>query len=134
MGIEVLYRKPGTSKKHLGHKVYPYRLRGMAINRSNQVWVLDTTYIRMAKGFVYLTTVVDGASRKVLAANIAIALESCHSVDVLQEAFTHHGTPEIVNTDQAGQFTTEKFYQGGPWPRMQAQQDGQGAWRYIVSV
>ncbi|MBM9538458.1 IS3 family transposase [Desulfobulbus alkaliphilus] len=58
MGIQALYRKPGTSKKHPGHKVYPYLLRGMAINQANQVWALDTTYIRMAKGFVYLTAVV----------------------------------------------------------------------------
>ena len=100
MGLEALYRKPGTSKKHLDHKIYPYLLRGKTINRANQVWALDTTYIPMAKGFVYLTAVVDWASRKVLAAKIAITLEACHAVDVLQEAFNHHGIPEIVNTDQ----------------------------------
>jgi len=91
MGIEALYRKPGTSKKHPGHKVYPYLMRGMRIDRANQVWALDTTYIPMAKGFVYLTAVVDWASRKVPAARIAITLEACHAVDVLQEAFTRHG-------------------------------------------
>ncbi|OQX17945.1 MAG: transposase, partial [Desulfobulbaceae bacterium A2] len=79
MGIEALYRKPGTSKKHPGHKVYPYLLRGMTITRANQVWALDTTYIRMARGFVYLTAVVDWANRKVLAAKVAITLESCHA-------------------------------------------------------
>ena len=109
MGVEALYRKPGTSKKHLGHKIYPYLLRGVVINRSNQVWALDTTYIPMAKGFVYLVAVVDWASRKVLAAKIAITLEACHAVDVLNEAFNCHGTPEIVNTDQGSQFTAEEF-------------------------
>ena len=76
----------------------------MAINQADQVWALDTTYIPMAKGFVYLIAVIDWASRKVLAAKIAITLEACHAVDVLQEAFSHHGAPEIVNTDQGSQF------------------------------
>jgi len=88
MGIEALYRKPRTSKKHPGHTIYPYLLRGMVINRANQVWALDTTYIPMARGFVYLTAVVDWSSRKVLASKVAITLESCHAVEVLKEAFT----------------------------------------------
>ena len=70
MGITAVYRKPGTSTKHPGHRVYPYLLRGMTINRANQVWALDTTYIPMARGFVYLIAVLDWASRKVLAARI----------------------------------------------------------------
>ena len=90
MGIEALYRKPGTSKQHPGRTVYPYLLRGMTISRADQVWALDTTYIRVAKGFVYLTAVADWASRKVLAAKIASVLESCHAVDVLEEAFNRH--------------------------------------------
>lgn len=100
MGIVALYRKPGTSTKHPGHNVYPYLLRGLPINRANQVWALDTTYIPMAKGFVYLTAVMDWASRKVFASRVAITLEACHAVDVLHEAFMRHGTPEIMNTDQ----------------------------------
>ncbi len=91
MGVEALYRKPGISKKHPGHKIYPYLLRGLNIKRANHVWALDTTYIPMAKGFVYLTAVVDWACRKVLAAKIAITLEACHAVDVLLEAFKRHG-------------------------------------------
>ena len=105
MGIEAVYQKPKTSKKHPGHPVYPYLLRGMNISRANQVWALDTTYIPMAKGFVYLTAVVDWASRKMLAAKVAITLEACHAVDVLNEAFARHGTPEIINTDQGSQFS-----------------------------
>jgi putative transposase len=105
MGIEALYRKPGTSKKHPGHEIHPYLLRGLNINRANQVWALDTTYIPIVKGFVYLTVVVDWVSRRVLAAKVAITLEACHAIDVLQEAFSRYGRPEIVNTDQGSQFT-----------------------------
>jgi putative transposase len=89
--------------------VYPYLLRKLTINRANQVWALDTTYIPMAKGFVYLTAVMDWASRKVLASRVAITLEACHAVDVLHKAFTRHGTPEIVNTDQGSQITAQAF-------------------------
>ena len=127
MGLEALYRKPGTSKKHPDHKIYPYLLRGKTISRANQVWALDTTYIPMAKGFVYLTAVVDWASRKVLAAKIAITLEACHAVDVLEEAFNHHGTPEIVNTDQGSQFTAEKFVQAVKDKGCRLSMDGRGA-------
>jgi len=134
MGIEALYRKPGTSKKHPGHTVYPYLLRGLEINNSNQVWALDTTYIRMAKGFVYLTAVVDWASRKVLAAKIAITLESCHAVDVLEEAFNRHGMPEIINTDQGSQFTAKEFAQAVEARGCRLSMDGCGAWRDNVFV
>jgi len=134
MGIEALYSKPRTSKKHPGHKIYPYLLRGKSINRANQVWALDTTYIPMAKGFVYLTAVIDWASRKVLAAKIAITLEACHAVDVLQEAFHHHGTPEIVNTDQGSQFTAEEFVQAVKDRGCQLSMDGREAWRDNVFI
>ena len=134
MGVEALYRKPGTSKKHPEHRVYPYLLRGKVIDRSNQVWALDTTYIPMAKGFVYLTAVVDWASRKVLAAKVAITLEACHAVDVLKEAFIHHGTPEIVNTDQGSQFTSEEFVKAVKEQGCQVSMDGRGAWRDNIFV
>ena len=134
MGIEALYRKPGTSKKRPGHTIYPYLLRGMTINRTNQVWALDTTYIRMAKGFVYLTAVVDWASRKVLAAKVAITLEASHAVYVLQEAFNRHGAPEIVNTDQGSQFTAEEFVQAVKSRGCKLSMDGRGSWRDNVFV
>ena len=134
MGIEALYRKPKTSKKHPGHTIYPYLLRGMAINRANQVWALDTTYIPMARGFVYLTAVVDWASRKILAAKIVITLESCHAVEVLQEAFTHHGRPEIINTDQGSQFTADEFVRVVKEQGCRLSMDGRGAWRDNVFV
>lgn len=134
MGMAALYRKPGTSKKHPGHDVYPYLLRGLTINRANQVWALDTTYIPMAKGFVYLTAVMDWASRKVLASRVAITLEACHAVDVLHEAFTRHGTPEMVNTDQGSQFTAQAFVHAVKDRGCHLSMDGRGAWRDNVFV
>jgi putative transposase len=134
MGIEALCRKPGTSKKKPGHKIYPYLLRGMKVDRANQVWALDTTYIPMANGFVYLTAVVDWASWKVLAAKIAITLEACHAVEVLQRAFNWHGIPEIINSDQGSQFTADEFVQVVKDKGCRLSMDGRGAWRDNVFV
>ena len=134
MGIEALYQKPRTSKKHPGHAIYPYLLRGKVINRANQVWALDTTYIPMAKGYVYLTAVVDWASRKVLAAKLAITLEAIHAVEVLQEAFNRHGKPEIINTDQGSQFTAYEFVKAVKSRDCQLSMDGRGAWRDNIFV
>jgi putative transposase len=115
-------------------EIYPYLLRGLKINRANQVWALDTTYIPMDKGFVYLTAVVDWASRKVLAAKVAITLEACHAVDVLQETFIRHGRPEIVNTDQGSQFTADKFVRTVKGQGCKLSMDGRGAWRGNVFI
>ena len=134
MGVEAIYKKPNTSKKHPGHKIYPYLLRNLAIAQANKVWALDTTYIPMARGFVYLTAVVDWASRKVLASKVAITLESCHAVDVLKEALIHHGRPEIVNTDQGSQFTADEFVQVVKDSGCKLSMDGRGAWRDNVIV
>ncbi len=97
IGIGGTVLKAGHEQE-ISHKVYHYQLRGLTINRANQVLALDTTYIPMAKGFVYLVAVLDRASRKVLAAKVVITLESCYAVDVLQDAFNRYGTPDIVNT------------------------------------
>ena len=134
MGIEALYRKPRTSKKHPEHAVYPYLLRGKVINRANQVWALDTTYIPMAQGSVYLTAVVDWASRKVLAAKIAITLEAVHAVEVLQDAFNRYDKPEIINTDRGSQFTAYEFVQAVKSRGCQLSMDGRGAWRDNIFV
>jgi putative transposase len=134
MGVEAIYKKPNTSKKHPGHKIYPYLLRNLAIEQANKVWALDTTYIPMARGFVYLTAVVDWASRKVLASKVAITLESCHAVDVLKEALIHHGRPEVVNTDQGSQFTADEFVQVVKDSGCKLSMDGRGAWRDNVIV
>jgi putative transposase len=134
MGIEALCPQPGTSKRHPGHKVYPYLLRDLAITEPNQVWALDTTYIPMARGFVYLTAVVDVASRKVLAHKLAITLEACHAVDVLEQAFARYGLPGIVNTDQGSQFTAEDFTEAVLKRGCKLSMDGRGAWRDNVFV
>ena len=134
MGLEAIYRKPRTSDKHPGHKVYPYLLRNLVIDRANQVWALDTTYIPMARGFVYLTAVIDVASRCVLAHRLATTLEACHAVDVLEQAFARYGTPEIVNTDQGSQFTADDFTDAVRKRGCEMSMDGRGAWRDNVFV
>ena len=134
MGIHALCPQPGTSKRHPQHKVYPYLLRKVAIRRSNQVWALDTTYIPMARGFVYLTAVVDVASRRVLAHKVAITLEACHAKEIIEQAFARFGVPEIVNTDQGSQFTAEEFTNAVLSRGVRLSMDGKGAWRDNVFV
>ena len=129
MGIEALAPQPGTSKAAPGNKIYPYLLRKLPIIRANQVWALDTTYIPMAKGFVYLTAVVDVASRRVLTHKVAITLEACHAREIMQEAFTRFGTPEIVNTDQGSQFTADEFTEVVLAKGCKLSMDGRGSWR-----
>ena len=109
MGIEALYRRPNTSKPAPGHKIYPYLLRSLAIERPNQVWAMDITYIPMARGFVYLAAVVDWFSRRVLAWRLSITLEAEFCLDAVEEALARHGKPEIFNTDQGSQFTSAAF-------------------------
>ncbi len=134
MGMEALCPQPGTSKPCPGHKIYPYLLRGLPITRSNQVWALDTTYIPMSRGFVYLTAVVDVASRKVLAHKTATTLEACHAKEVIEQAFARFGLPEIVNTDQGSQFTATEFTQAVLDKGCKLSMDGRGAWRDNVFV
>ena len=134
MSIEALAPQPGTSKRAPGHKTYPYLLRKLAIARSNQVWALDTTYIPMARGFVYLTAVVDVASRRVLAHKVATTLEACHAREVIELAFARWGTPDIVNTDQGSQFTATEFTDVALAQGCQLSMDGRGAWRDNVFV
>lgn len=112
-----------------GHIVSPYLLRKLAIVRSNQVWALDTTYIPMKQGFVYLTAVLDWASRKVLAHKVTITLEASHTVDLLIEAFAQCVHREIVNTDQGSRFTAQVFVDAVRSRSCQLSMDGRGAWR-----
>lgn len=109
MGIESLSPKPGTSKRQPKHPVYPYLLRGMAINRPNQVWASDITYIPMARGFMYLIAIMDWATRKVLSWRISNTLDTRFCVEALKEALFKYGAPEIFNSDQGCQFTSEAF-------------------------
>ena len=109
MGIEALYRRPNTSKPAPGHKIYPYRLRGLKVERPNHVWAMDITYIPMARGFVYLAAVVDWFSRRVLSWRLSITMEAQFCIEALEEALAKHGRPEIFNTDQGSQFTSADF-------------------------
>ncbi len=109
MGLEAIYPKPKTSKPHPEHKIYPYLLRGLKIRRSNQVWTADITYIPLRRGFMYLVAVMDWYSRKVLSWRVSNTLEADFCVEALQDAIHSHGCPEIFNTDQGSQFTSEDF-------------------------
>ncbi len=134
MGLDALAPQPGTSQRHPGHKIYPYLLRHLVIHRSNQVWAMDTSYIPMRKGFVYLTAVIDVFSRRVLAHKVAITLEACHAKEVLEMAIIKYGAPGIVNTDQGSQFTAEDFTDAVLGAGCQLSMDGKGAWRDNVFV
>ena len=109
MGIEAVYPKPRTSRPHPEHKVYPYLLRGLTINRPNQVWATDITYIPMAKGFMFLVAIMDWHSRKILSWRISNTLETAFCIEALEEALSRYGKPEIFNTDQGSQFTSNTF-------------------------
>ena len=134
MGIEALYRRPRTTKPELSHKIFPYLLRGLEITRPNQVWAMDITYIPMAKGFVYLTVVLDWFSRRVLAWRMSITMEAAFCVDALEEALARYGKPEIFNTDQGSQFTGTAFTGMLAKNDIRISMDGKGAWRDNVFV
>ena len=106
MGLVGMAPGPNTSRPHPGHKVYPYLLRGVYIDRPNQVWSTDITYIRLAHGFVYLVAVMDWYSRKVLSWRISNSMEVSFCVDCLEEALRTFGKPEIFNSDQGSQFNS----------------------------
>jgi putative transposase len=134
MGIEALYRRPNTSKPAPGHRVYPYLLRGMTIDRANQVWAMDLTYVPMARGFVYLAAVVDWSSRRVLAWRLSITMEVAFCVEALEEALARYGRPEIFNTDQGSQFTSLAFTEVLTKAKVAISMDGKGSWRDNVFV
>ena len=134
MGIEALYRKPNTSKKHPTHKIYPHLLRDLTIDRANQVWATDITYIPMACGWVYLCAIVDWASRRVLSHRVSISMDTAFCVEALEEAFSKYGQPEIFNTDQGSQFTSDDFTHALKARGVAISMDGKGAWRDNVFV
>ena len=109
MGIEAIYPKPKTSKSHPEHKVYPYLLRNLKIERPNQVWCSDITYIPMERGFMYLVAIMDWYSRKILSWRVSNTLDTDFCLDALEEAISRYGCPEMFNTDQGSQFTSNNF-------------------------
>ena len=128
MSIETLYRRPNTSKPAPGHRIYPYLLRGLSVMRPNQVWAMDITYIPMAHGFVYLAAVVDWFSRRVLAWRLSITMDTWFCIEALDEALSRYGRPEIFNTDQGSQFTSEAFTGRLKEEGIQISMDGKGRW------
>jgi putative transposase len=134
MRIEAIYRRPNTSKPAPGHKIYPYLLRGLKVERANQVWATDFTYIPMARGFVYLVAVVDWFSRRVLSHRISITMEAEFCVEALEEAIGKYGKPEIFNSDQGSQFTSQAFTGVLVKNGVAISMDGKGSWRDNVFV
>jgi putative transposase len=128
MGIEAIYRKQRTSLPGKGHKVYPYLLGNLAIERPNQVWAADITYLPMAQGFAYLVAILDLYSRKVLSFRVSNALATEFCVEALQEALARYGAPEIFNTDQGSQFTDEDFTAPLANKKIRISMDGKGRW------
>jgi len=134
MAIEAIYRRPNTSKPAIGHRIYPYLLRGLVVDRPNQVWAMDITYIPMARGFVYLACVVDWLTRRVLAWRLSITMEVDFCLEAVADAIAKHGPPSIFNTDQGSQFTSAAFTGLLLENRVQISMDGRGAWRDNVFV
>jgi putative transposase len=134
MGIEAIYRKPNTSKPAPGHRIYPYLLGNIAVTRPNQVWAMDITYIPMARGFVYLAAVVDWCTRRVISWRLSITLETNFCIEALEEALSSNEKPEIFNTDQGSQFTSDDFTGLLKKHGIKISMDGKGRWRDNVFV
>jgi putative transposase len=128
MGLRAIYPKPRTSQAGKGHKIYPYRLRGLLITRPNQVWASDICSIPMVKGFMYLTVIMDWYSRRVLAWRISNTLDTEACVEALEEALGRYGPPEIFNTDQGAQYTSEAFTTVLQAHGVTISMDGKGRW------
>ena len=128
MGLRALYPKPRTSQPGVGHTVYPYLLRGLSIERPNQVWATDICYIPMAHGFMYLVAIMDWYSRRVLAWRVSNTFDSDFCVEALEDALTRYGPPEIFNTDQGAQFTSKAFTTVLKAHAVAISMDGKGRW------
>src|SRR4051812_20129892 len=134
MGIAAIHRRPDTSKPAPGHKIYPYLLRNLPIARPDQVWAMALACVPVARGFVCLAAVIDWFRRRVLAWRLSITIEAAFGVEALEEALARHGKPEILNTDQGSQFTSEIFTGMLTRNQVAISMDGKGAWRDNVVV
>jgi putative transposase len=128
MGMQVLYRRPRTSIPARGARIYPYLLEGVVIERPNQVWASDLTYLPMAHGFLYLMAILDIASRKVLAWRLSNTMSTDFCIEALEEALGRFGPPEIFNTDQGSQFTSEDWTRPLKDAGVAVSMDGKGRW------
>ena len=134
MRIESLAPKPGTSKRQPKHPVYPYLLRGMTIDQPNQVWATDITYIPMQRGFMYLIAIMDWATRKVLSWRLSNTLDTRFCVEALKEALFKYGAPEIFNTDQGCQFTSDAFTSVLKTWKVKISMDGKGRFKDNIFI
>ena len=134
MGITAIYRMPRTSQRHPAHRIYPYLLRQLTITRPNHVWAADITYIAMRRGFVYLCAIMDWASRRVLAWRLSNTLTTDFCVEAVQEALTRYGCPEIFNTDQGCQFTSEEWTERLKELEVKISMDGRRRWMDNVFI
>ena len=128
MRLVPIYQTPNTSKKHPQHKVYPYLLRELTIDRPKQVWCVDTTYIPMRRGFLYLVAIMDWYSRKVLSWRLSNSMEADFCVEALKEAIAKYGKPEIMNSDQGSQFTDFEWINALKEVDVKISMDGKGRW------
>jgi putative transposase len=128
MGLAAVYQQPRTTVPHPEHRVYPYLLRGLAIDRPDQVWCADITYIPMRRGFLYLVAVMDWASRMVLAWRLPNTMEADFCIEALEEALARYGRPEIFHTDQGSQFTSPRFVEVVAGVGVRVSMDGRGRW------
>lgn len=128
MGISAIYQKPNTSKPQPQHKIYPYLLRGMTIDRPNQVWCADISYIPMRRGFLYLVAIMDWSTRKVMSWRLSNTMDSDFCVAALEEALARYGKPVIFNTDQGSQFTSDDFTGALKDAGIRISMDGKGRW------
>jgi putative transposase len=134
IGLSPIYQAPKTSEPHPQHRIYPYLLRHMTIERPNQVWCADVTYIPMHRGFLYLVAVMDWASRKVLAWRLSNTMEAEFCVAALEEAIARYGKPDIFNTDQGSQFTSFAFTNTLKVAGIRISMDGRGRWMDNVFI
>lgn len=134
MGIEAIYRKSNTSRRNFAHKVYPYLLRNLTIDRVNQVWAMDITYLPMKRGFLYLAAVIDWHSRKILSFRLSNTMHTDFCIEAVHEAIQKYGVPEIMNTDQGSQFTSLEFTDLLKSHQIQISMDGKGWWRDNVII
>ena len=134
IGVQAVYQRPKTSQPHPEHKVWPYLLRNRVIDRPDQVWCADITYIPMRRGFLYLVAIMDWATRKVLAWRVSNTLHADFCIEALEEALARHGPPEIFNTDQGGQFTSPRFTGVLQDAGVRISMDGRGRWMDNVFI
>ena len=134
IGIRAIYRKPRTTIPEKGHKVYPYLLAGLTIDRPNQAWAAEITYLPMARGFVYLVAIMDWHSRRVLSWRLSNTMTADFCVEALEEALSRYGTPDIFNTDQGSQFTSSAFTDVLKASGVAISMDGKGRWMDNVFI